>query len=268
MEKILKGVVRFHETVTEEVRPMFARLVKEGQSPRALFITCADSRIVPNQITTTDPGDLFLLRNIGNLVPPYSVVSAVQAGSSVAAAVEYALEHLRIPNIIVCGHSDCGAMNAVRNFKKLPEGSHLRAWLSYAEQALSRLLEGKVLDDTLSTQNQLAQLNVLQQIAHLREYPIVQQKLQEGKVDLYAMFLDILNAEVQIYHPGRNRFVRVDPSVVEELAYLKRVFAAVPGVRLNLPDTEAFQHQIGHSNGSQAVVAESKKAAAASSGKK
>jgi carbonic anhydrase len=240
MEKILKGVIEFHNSITEHERPKFAKLVAEGQSPRALFITCADSRIVPNEITHTDPGDLFLIRNIGNLIPPYHLVQEGLADTSVAAALEYSLEYLKIKNIIVCGHSDCGAMKAVRRYKDLPQETPLRRWLSSAEGAIQELLAGRAIDDTLSTQNQLAQLNVLAQIAHLKQYPWVRERLETGELMLHGWFLRIETADVQVYHPGRNRFVHIDDETVAELRFFNQLLDKVPGVRMNLHDAEAF----------------------------
>lgn len=242
MDKILDGVIEFHESITKKERPKFAKLVEEGQSPRALFITCADSRIVPNEITHTDYGDLFLIRNIGNLIPPYKAVQNGHADTSVAAAIEYSLNNLGIRNIIVCGHSDCGAMKAVTNYKSLPEDSPLRAWMSSAEEALRNLTEGEILDDSLSAINQLAQLNVLVQIEHLKQYPIVREKLEAGELDLHGFFIKIEDAEVQVYHPGRNRFVKIDHEAVQELKFIRTMLDRTPELRLNLHDAEVFTH--------------------------
>ncbi len=242
MDKILRGVIEFHEHITNKERPKFAKLVQDGQSPRALLITCADSRIVPNEITNTDYGDLFLIRNIGNLIPPYEWVRDGHADTSVAAAIEYSLNSLGIRNIIVLGHSDCGAMKAVTKYKELPEDSPLRAWMASAEEALSDLTEGKILDSSLSSINQLAQLNVMAQIEHLKGYPIVREKLEAGELDLHAFFLKIEDAEVQVYHPGRNRFVKIDSETVEELKFVRTMLERTPALRMNLHDAEAFTH--------------------------
>lgn len=241
MEKILAGVVQFHETLHPNELPEFARLVQEGQTPRALFITCADSRIVPNAITNTGPGDLFLIRNIGNIVPPYATLTQGMGDTSVAAALEYSLNVLNIRNIILCGHSDCGAIQAVRRFQDLPEESQLRHWIKNAEAALGELMEGRVLDPTIPASNQLAQLNVLAQLEHLKQYPVVREKLETGDVILHGWYLEIETATVKVFHPGRNRFVRIDTEVVEELRFLDRVFEQTPSVRFNLHDPTLFR---------------------------
>jgi carbonic anhydrase len=227
MEKILSGVIRFHEKMAEEMRPAFFRLVREGQHPRALFITCADSRIVPDLLTSTDPGDLFLIRNIGNLVPPYAAVLDGSADTSIAAAVEYSLNVLGVKNIIVCGHSDCGAMKAALNRHALPEGTPLWRWLQHAEITVAHQDEIAMLHDAEQPHDRLAQINVLQQLNNLREYPDVQTRLEAGELHLYGWFLSIENAEVRMFHPGRNRFVRVDPQSVEEIRFLRQVFNGV-----------------------------------------
>lgn len=240
MEKIMRGVATFHRTVTDQVRPRFAKLVKDGQSPRALFITCADSRIDPSLITTTDPGDLFIIRNIGNLVPSYELVTSGHADSSVPAAIEYSLEYLNIRNVIICGHSDCGAMKAVQTYRDLPESSLVRAWLANAEEALTGQLEGRAIDPALSDQNRLAQLNVLVQLTHLKEYPVVKKRLEAGQLNLHGFFLDIENAEVRIFHPGRNRFVRLDEETIEELRFFNNLVDKTPEMRLNLHNADTF----------------------------
>src|SRR3954469_10809519 len=107
MDKILDGVRRFRDTVFAEQRTLFERLARQ-QAPQALFITCSDSRIDPNLITQSEPGDLFILRNAGNLIPPYGAASGGEG-----ATIEYAVAVLEIPNIIVCGHTRCGAMSAL-----------------------------------------------------------------------------------------------------------------------------------------------------------
>jgi carbonic anhydrase len=241
MEKITSGVVHFNESVSAKHQARFAGLA-QGQSPSALFITCADSRIDPSLINSTNPGDLFIMRNIGNLIPPYHALHQGEASNSVVAAVEYALSYLNIPTIIVCGHSNCGAMNAVRTFQDLPE-SHLREWLATAQEALAEAAGGKAPDPALSDQDQLAQLNVLQQITHLKDYPGVKERISEGKLNVYGLYLDIANAEVQVYHPGRNRFVRLTSDVAEELEYLDNLLNAMPEMRLNLHDAGRLLNQ-------------------------
>src|SRR3990167_5638666 len=115
MQKLLNGALTFRRHMFSAYRDLFERLA-QGQAPEALFITCSDSRVVPNLITATDPGDLFVLRNIGNIIPPYDPDDKDNAE---AAAIEYALGVLGVRDIVICGHSSCGAMNAAQNLESL-----------------------------------------------------------------------------------------------------------------------------------------------------
>src|SRR5262249_33214059 len=127
MERILEGVRRFRETVFHEQRLLFERLARQ-QAPQALFITCSDSRVNPNLITQTEPGELFILRNAGNIVPPHGT-----SGGGEAATIEYAVSVLKVANIIVCGHSNCGAMHALLYDEKARDLPAVRAWFGHAE---------------------------------------------------------------------------------------------------------------------------------------
>jgi len=235
MDKILGGVVRFHETMASEMRPAFYRLATEGQHPRALFITCADSRVNPNLITSTDPGDLFIIRNIGNLVPPYPEVAAGGADVSVAAALRYTLDVLDVKNVILCGHSQCGAMKAVVEQEKLPADDPLYRWLRNAAPTLEWAAgEGPLESPEASLYDSVARRNVLQQLSHLRGYPGVEERLERGELHLHGWYHVIETAEVEVFHPGRNRFVRIDAETVDELHFLSQVFRATPQVGVEL----------------------------------
>src|SRR5262249_32571737 len=128
MRKIIEGVRRFQSTVFREQRELFEALAQKQQNPLALFITCSDSRINPNLITQTEPGDLFLLRNAGNFVPPYGA-----ANGGEGATVEYAVSVLKLRNVIVCGHYGCGAMHYLMCQERMGELPSVRAWFSHAE---------------------------------------------------------------------------------------------------------------------------------------
>src|SRR5580765_7519476 len=164
MEKLIRGIVEFRRNVRPEYRETFARLAL-GQSPDTLLIACSDSRVVPNTFASADPGDLFVIRNVGNLIPPAGLDGLSQSDESEAAAIEFALEKLQVSDIIVCGHSECGAMQALLNDRQTVEPRHLRSWLRHGADALHQL-DKKILDAKLSRHNQLSQLNVLCQIEH------------------------------------------------------------------------------------------------------
>jgi len=198
-DPMLRGMHEFEQRSAPLVRPFLHELAVRGQRPQQLFITCADSRVVPNLITTSGPGDLFCVRNIGNLVP------APSAGdSSVGAAVEYAVEILNVSTIVVCGHSDCGAMKALVK-GSASRGSHLHSWLRNAEPSLIRFHAPTSPGCTdLPVADRLAVANVAQQLDNLLGYPSVREAIAAGTLTLKGMYFDISNARVWLVDPDRN----------------------------------------------------------------
>ena len=168
INRILRGVSRFQREVYPEHRELFERLAL-GQRPRALFITCADSRIDPCLLTQTKPGDLFICRVIGNVVPPYP-----DAVGGVSATIEYAVGVLGVEDVIVCGHTDCGVMKSVVNPEAVKDLPAVAAWVDYAQPARERAGS----DDLLA----LIEQNVVQQIENLKTHPAVSHRI--GKLDL------------------------------------------------------------------------------------
>ncbi|WP_280264759.1 bifunctional SulP family inorganic anion transporter/carbonic anhydrase [Nocardia wallacei] len=196
-----RGMETYRKHTAATVQPMMNRLA-DRQSPKTLLITCADSRIVPNMITASGPGDLFVVRNIGNLVPPHQQ-STPPADTSVAAAVEYAVVMLGVEDIVVCGHSSCGAMTAA--LAGAPEGlPGLHGWLELARPSVERLgtsdstpqLSPPPDDESTSPIDELSRHNVLQQLDHLRSYPAGATAEREGKLRLAGMYFDIATAHV------------------------------------------------------------------------
>lgn len=177
---LLKGVQHFDDTVYEEHRELFESLA-EGQSPSTLFITCSDSRINPSMITQTAPGDLFIVRNVGNIVPPHGEMLG-----AVSSAIEYAVLVLKVKHIVVCGHSNCGAMGALcdLNNPKFDTMPTVQRWLRNAEAARAALGPFKAEDAGPETVRELAQQNVLLQLAHLRTHPAVVGALAAGEIAL------------------------------------------------------------------------------------
>ncbi|MDQ3232118.1 MAG: carbonic anhydrase [Pseudobdellovibrionaceae bacterium] len=220
MKKLLKGIVDFREKLQPAYRETFARLAL-GQSPDALLIACSDSRVVPNLFASTDPGDVFVIRNVGNLIPPCGEDGINIFDKSEAAAVEYAVDQLKVKDIVVCGHSECGAHMAVLRGTQGLSGN-LRSWLRHAEPSLFKLHAETGLDCAdLAPHNQLSQLNVLQQLEHLRTYPSVRQAMENGRLQLHGWWFDIANAEVHAWEPPLNRFVIIDREEAE--AILQRI---------------------------------------------
>ncbi len=212
MKKLIKGIVDFRKNVRPLVKDTFARLAL-GQSPDVLFIACSDSRVVPNLFASTDPGDLFVVRNVGNLVPPCGDHGKSVGDESEAAAIEFALMNLKVKDVIVCGHSECGAIHAICNGRQNVPYPNLQSWLSYGEEALGRLQTDSRFSAELPRHNQVSQLNVLLQLEHLKTYPVVQDRLAAGDLTIHGWWFDIANADVFSFDADHGRFVLIDEPV-------------------------------------------------------
>ncbi|MFD7244235.1 carbonic anhydrase [Streptomyces massasporeus] len=160
------------------------RKLAEGQYPEALFITCSDSRVIPAMITGAQPGEIFELRNAGNIVPPYGRPGACGE----AATIEYALEVLGVQDIVVCGHSHCGAMGALKSGDDLSSLPGVDAWLRLARPELTSVLETAPDDPSLP---EVSQGNVVNQLAALRSYPVVRQRLDSGRLRLHGWYYEV-----------------------------------------------------------------------------
>ncbi|MEU6687333.1 carbonic anhydrase [Streptomyces sp. NPDC046832] len=160
------------------------RKLAEGQYPEALFITCSDSRVIPAMITAARPGEIFELRNAGNIVPPYGRPGA----SGEAATIEYALEVLGVQDIVVCGHSHCGAMGALKSGDDLSALPGVDAWLRIARPELTSVLRTAPDDPSLP---EVSQGNVVNQLAALRSYPVVRQRLGSGRLRLHGWYYEV-----------------------------------------------------------------------------
>lgn len=204
----MRGIRSFREKVRPGYKEKFAHLAL-GQSPDCLFFGCADSRVVPTVFASTDPGDLFVVRNVGNLVPPCDPSGVPGVDTGEGAAIEFALLTLNVRDVIVCGHSECGAMRAILT-EELPAGApHLGVWLKSGRVSLERQGEKIHFRPSLSPVNQLSQLNVLQQLEHLRSYPVVREREARGELKLHAWWFDLTEAEVLIFDEGRRSFEEI-----------------------------------------------------------
>lgn len=212
MRKLVRGIVDFRNNVRPRTRATFARLAL-GQSPDALFIACSDSRVAVNVFASTEPGDLFVVRNVGNIVAPAAPDGLSIADDSEAAAIEFALAQLTVRDIIVCGHSSCGAMAGLMNGRDKLTAPHLRSWLRHAERSLARIpdLAAPGAADRLSQENALLQLE------HLRTYPLVAEAEAKGALRLHAFWFDIGEAEVLVHDPSQGRYVPLDESQIARL---------------------------------------------------
>ena len=219
MKKLLNGIVDFRKNVRPTVKDTFAQLAL-GQRPDTLFIACSDSRVVPNLFASTEPGDLFVIRNVGNLIPPYTEDHS--SHGSEAAAIQFGLSNLPITEVIVCGHSECGAIGALAAGTKNPSAPAFDCWLRHAQGSLEHLEGGATLGHHLERHNQLSQLNVLSQLEPLKTYPVVREGLASGQLRLHGWYFDIKEANVYEYEPSEGRFHLIDEAYATTLLNRER----------------------------------------------
>lgn len=204
-QAVLDGLEVFHRRTAPQIRPQMAKLANVQQA-ETLFITCTDARIVPNAITSSGPGDLFTVRNVGNLVPEG------QLDDSVEAAIAYAVGRLNVSSIVVCGHSSCGAMQAALReqgvgMPRVPGEQHLRSWLRYAEPALDTFDEGRhpiaisAAEQGFNTVDQLSMVSVAVQVDTLVRHPLIRDLHDQGQLKVVGLFYDIASAEVLHVEP-------------------------------------------------------------------
>ncbi len=215
MKKVKDGVARFKKDIYPNHRDLFERL-SEGQNPEVLFITCSDSRIDTNLITQTQPGDLFIVRNAGNIVPPYSIGSS-DVGT--VAAIEFAVGALKTEEIIVCGHTDCGAMKGALEPESLTELPHVCEWLKHSSSALHIMKDhhGDLEGD--AQLNKLIEENVISQLMHLQTYPFIASQLRAKKVNLHGWVYDIRAGLITEYNPKTGLFEPLSDEVVQAVSH-------------------------------------------------
>ncbi|HSX90535.1 MAG TPA: carbonic anhydrase [Pseudomonas sp.] len=199
LQQLVSGFMRFRHEVFPEQQELFKKLAHE-QTPRAMFITCADSRVVPELITQSSPGDLFVSRNVGNVVPPYG-----QMMGGVSTAIEYAVLALGVHHIIICGHSDCGAMKAVLDPSGLERMPTVKAWLRHAEVAKSVVADNCGCADH-TTLGVLTEENVVAQLDHLRTHPSVASRLASGQLFIHGWVYDIETSNIRAYDAEKGEF--------------------------------------------------------------
>jgi carbonic anhydrase len=204
MNEVIGRIFKFEKHVFARHADLYGRLASNGQSPKALMISCADSRIVPELILQAEPGDLFVTRNAGNIVPPFA-----QANGGVSSAVEYAVVALGVTDIIVCGHSGCGAMEALLRPGSLDEMPNVAAWLrhSHAAQGVVRNCYPGLDDkDRLRV---LSLENIVCQLGHLRTHPSVAAGIARGKIALHGWFVDIHAGSILALDEEKGHFTPV-----------------------------------------------------------
>lgn len=191
MNELIGRVFHFEKSIFPEHGELFGKLATDGQSPKALMVSCADSRIVPEQIMQAKPGDLFVCRNAGNIVPPYATMNG-----GVTSTVEYAVAALGVRDIIICGHSDCGAMKALSNPTGLETMPNVAAWLRHgaAAEHIVSSCHGELGEKERVRAITLE--NVITQIGHLRTHPSVAAAIARGEMTLHGWFVDIHAGQV------------------------------------------------------------------------
>lgn len=216
MHKLIWGIVEFREQQLPGYAEHFRELA-DGQSPNTLFITCADSRVSPDLLVSSDPGELFTMRNVGNLVPPATADGLSTGDLSEASAIEYAVKVLEVANIVVCGHSGCGAMKTVLAPGPLDDTPNLTAWLHHARPAATRLAQDVAPGYGLTPYDRLSQLNVLVQLEHLMTYPDVRTAVERGALQLSGWWFDIAGGDMYVYQPDARTFAVIDRDLAERL---------------------------------------------------
>ena len=213
MQRLLEGHVRFRTDVFPRHASLFDKLAT-SQKPDTLFLTCADSRVVPDMILQSAPGDLFICRNAGNIVPPFG-----ESTGGVSATIEYAVLALGIENIVICGHSDCGAMKAVLSGKQHANMPTVDAWLKHSSSAMQMLNHHDAHDlhtvdeehDPEARLRGLTRANVIAQLSNLQTHPSVAAALSSGRMNLYGWVYEIHSGRIQSYDAKQGRFLPLSP---------------------------------------------------------
>ena len=204
MKKILAGYLRFRKDVFPQWKNHF-HLLADLQAPDVLFITCADSRVDPNLILQAAPGDLFICRNVGNVVPPVG-----QTPGGVSATVEYAVKVLQVQHVIICGHSDCGAVKAVLDKKDMSKLPLTNTWLKYVEAAWKYRNPSDPMGDHAAQHIALIHANVIAQLHNLKTHPEVASALAKRTLQVHGWYYDILTGAIQSYDHESRRFVPLE----------------------------------------------------------
>lgn len=203
MENLLTGIVKFREKDYDAHKELFNKL-KEQQKPHTLFISCSDSRINPNMITGSLPGELFIIRNIANIVPPYRETEEYVSTTS---AIEYSVLLLEVENIIVCGHSNCGGCAAcLKPTEFLDKLPHTKKWLELSNPVRDRILKEIKEEDNRKREWLMEQANVVEQLKHLLSYPYVKERVEKGTLNISGWHYIIETGEILIYDEVTGEF--------------------------------------------------------------
>ncbi len=214
MAKFIEGVVKFQKEVYPQNQELFEKL-SQGQSPEVLFITCSDSRIETGMITQSPPGELFVCRNAGNIVPPHT-----NHTGGMTASIEFAVSVLKVPHIVICGHTECGAMKGAMNPEGLDSLPHVKEWLGYSKaavQVVDRIGEKMT---PVQRMQELLEQNVILQLQHLKTHPSVAVAMAAGELSLHGWVYDIKSGEIGAYSETAKDFVPVSKRYSEVVSKL------------------------------------------------
>ena len=213
MKKLIRGIDKFRQTYVSSHQELFEQLA-HGQKPRVLFVACSDSRVDPNLITDTDVGELFVIRNAGNIIPPYGAANGGEGGT-----LEYAISALGIEQVVICGHSNCGAMKGLLKLNKLQKDMPLvYDWLKHAEATRRLVMENYPHYEDKDLMDMLVAENVLIQIDNLKTYPIVKARMHQGRLKIYAWVYNIETGNVLAYDARTHTYVSPEGQLMDEEA--------------------------------------------------
>jgi carbonic anhydrase len=208
VEVLVKNHQRFKKEYGDKYSSLFKELVEKGQSPKTLFVTCSDSRIAPNLITLTEPGDLFVARNIGNIVPPFDPESEA---SATPAAVEYAVSVLKVENIVICGHTECGACKSLhQDIPDIPEMTNVRKWLRFGAPAKEQALALVPDKEPKALYAATEKFNIIQQLENLLTYPAIKKRVEDGELFLHGWYYQLIDGDIEYFDPTKNEFLPID----------------------------------------------------------
>ena len=203
MQDLIEGLIHFRKQNFQEHKSLFCKL-ERCQRPHTLFITCSDSRVVPELITNSVPGELFVVRNIANLVPPYCETKEHVATTS---AIEYAINVLEVQNIVVCGHSNCGGCASIHLSDDVPHKiPHTKKWLELTHNVKKRVSEELKDNDDQVKEWLTEQINVIEQIKNLSTYPFIEEKYNNNEINIHGWYYVIETGEVLIYNDEKKEF--------------------------------------------------------------
>lgn len=221
MQKLVRGVQQFQKNVFNKKKELFEELA-EGQNPEVLFITCSDSRLDPNLLTQSQPGDVFIMRNAGNIIPPYGPVGTGEAGT-----IEFAIAALGIRDVIICGHSHCGAMKGVLKPTAVTEMPAVASWLKHADATQKIMSENYQHLEGEPLLNAAVQENVLAQIENIKTHPIVASRIMRGELNIHGWVYKFETGEVFAYDAKQEQFVPLHESESASVVGKRRALSAM-----------------------------------------